>query len=209
MTDAARLRTVDETLRGRYPETPALEFASPFTLLVAAVLAAQCTDERVNRITRTLFDRFPDARAFATAPLEEIEAAIHSTGFYRQKAKTLQAACRGLAERHQGEVPPSVEALVALPGIGRKTANLVLGNSLGVPGVFVDTHVKRVAHRLGFTRNTDPDKIEADLERLLPKERQVAFSNLLTHLGRDVCAARRPRCPDCPVAALCPKVGVP
>jgi endonuclease-3 len=199
---------VDEILRARYPETPALEFTSPFTLLGAAILAAQCTDARVNRVTPTLFSRFPDAAALASAPLEEIEEAVHPTGFYRQKARTLKACCRALVERFGGEVPPSVEALTGLPGIGRKTANLVLGNSLGIPGVFVDTHVKRVSYRLGFTMNTDPDKIEADLESLLPSERQVAFSNLLTHLGREICVARKPRCSICPVKQLCPMVGV-
>ncbi|GAB4269891.1 MAG: hypothetical protein Kow0092_24060 [Deferrisomatales bacterium] len=208
MENADRVRRIDEILRQRFPETTALEFSSPFTLLVAAVLAAQCTDERVNRVTRTLFRRFPDARAFAEAELEAIEQAIRPTGFYRQKARTLKAVCEGLVREHGGEVPPDADALTRLPGIGRKTANLVLGNSLGIPGVFVDTHVKRVSQRLGLTRNRDPDKIEADLTPLIPPERQVAFSNLLTYLGREICTARRPRCPECPVEPLCPKVGV-
>jgi endonuclease-3 len=199
---------VDEVLRALYPETPALEFASPLTLLVAAILAAQCTDERVNQVTRTLFQRFPDARAFAEAPLEEIEAAVHSTGFFRQKARTLKASCQALVDRFAGEVPTSLEALTSIPGIGRKTANLVRGNSLGIPCVFVDTHVKRVSYRLGLTKNTDPDRIEADLTALLPPDRQTPFSNLLTHLGRQVCTARKPQCPVCPVSGLCPKVGV-
>lgn len=199
---------MDAVLRALYPETPALTFHSPFTLLVAAILAAQCTDERVNRVTRELFPRFPDARSLAEAPLAEIENAIHSTGFFRQKARTLKHCCQALVERFGGEVPGSVEALTSIPGIGRKTANLVLGNSFGIPAVFVDTHVKRISHRLGFTPHTDPDRIEADLTALVPTERRTALSNLFTHLGRRVCVARRPQCPVCPVAQLCPKIGV-
>ncbi len=204
-----RVKEIDRILRERYPETTALEFRDPFTLLVAAILAAQCTDERVNRVTRTLFHRFPDPRAFAEADPEELEEAIRPTGYYRQKARTLRACCRALLERFGGEVPRTVEEMTSLPGVGRKTANLVLGNSMGIPGVFVDTHVKRIAGRLGLTEHTDPDRIEADLEALIPPERQVAFSNLLTHLGRDVCRARKPQCHRCPVEHLCPKVGVP
>ncbi|NTU60537.1 MAG: endonuclease III [Deltaproteobacteria bacterium] len=208
MDDRERLERVDGVLAALYPEQPALDFSSPFTLLVAAILAAQCTDERVNQVTRELFRRYDGPRAFAEAPLDELEQAIHSTGFFRQKARTLQACCRALAERFGGEVPADAALLTELPGIGRKTANLVLGNSLGVPAVFVDTHVKRVAYRLGFTSRTDPDRIEEDLTPLLPPERRAPFSNLLTHLGRAVCTARKPRCPECPVRDLCPKVGV-
>ncbi len=208
MDDRERVREIDRILGGRYPETTALAFSDAFTLLVAAILAAQCTDERVNRVTATLFDRFPDARAFAEAPLETLEEAVRSTGFYRQKARTLKRCCTELVERFGGEVPESVEEMTTLPGVGRKTANLVLGNSRGVPGVFVDTHVKRVSYRLGLTANTDPDRIEADLTPLIPEERRVAFSNLLTHLGRAVCTARKAKCPECPLNPLCPKVGV-
>ncbi|MHB8765368.1 MAG: endonuclease III [Deferrisomatales bacterium] len=208
MAEAERARAVDRTLEGRYPGTTALAFTSPFTLLVAAILAAQCTDERVNRVTPDLFRRYPDPRAFAGAPLDELELAVHSTGFYRQKARALHACCAALVEHHAGRVPETVAELTRLPGVGRKTANLVLGNSLGVPGIAVDTHVKRVAHRLGFTASADPDRIEADLAPLVAPERQVAFSNRLTRLGRDVCTARKPRCGACPVTALCPKVGV-
>ncbi len=208
MDDRERAAEIDRILRARYPETTALRFRDPFTLLVAAILAAQCTDERVNRVTETLFERFPTPEAFALAPLEEIEQAVRPTGYYRQKARTLQACCRELVERFGGRVPGSVEQMVTLPGVGRKTANLVLGNSLGVPGVFVDTHVRRVSARLGLTSHTDPDRIEADLERIVPPERQVAFSNLLTHLGRELCKARKPRCEACPVESLCPRIGV-
>ncbi len=208
MTERQRAAQIDAALASRYPAAPALEFRDPFTLLVAAILAAQCTDERVNRVTRALFLRFPDPDAFAAAPLGEIEEAIHSTGFYRQKAKTLKACCGELVARFGGQVPLRVDLLTSIPGVGSKTANLVLGNSAGVPGVFVDTHVKRISQRLGLSGNTNPDKIEADLAALLPAQRQVAFSNRLTHLGRDVCTARRPRCAACPVADLCPKLGV-
>lgn len=207
-SDRHRIVAVDAALRVLYPETPALQFSSPFTLLVAAILAAQCTDERVNAVTRTLFQRFPSPRSFAEAPVEELEEAVHSTGFFRQKARTLKACCQTLERRFGGQVPASLEELTSISGIGRKTANLVLGNSLGIPGVFVDTHVKRVSYRLGFTGNTDPDRIEADLSALLPKERQTPFSNLLTHLGRQLCVARKPLCHECPVRALCPKIGV-
>ena len=209
MDERDRVKEIDRILRERYPETTALEFRDPFTLPVAAILAAQCTDERVNQVTRTLFQRFPDPRAFAEADPEELEEAVRPTGYYRQKARTLRACCRALVERFGGEVPRTVEEMITLPGVGRKTANLVLGNSMGIPGVFVDTHVKRIAGRLGLTEHTDPDRIEADLEALVPPKRQVAFSNLLTHLGRDACRARKPQCHRCPVEHLCPKVGVP
>lgn len=208
MDERKRIREIDRILAERYPETTALAYSDAFTLLVAAILAAQCTDERVNRVTSTLFDRFPDARAFAEAPVEAIEEAVRSTGFYHQKAKTLKNCCAQLVARYGGEVPDTVEEMTTLPGVGRKTANLVLGNSRGVPGVFVDTHVKRVSFRLGLTANTDPDKIEADLTPLLAENRRVAFSNLLTHLGRAVCTARKAKCPECPLDSLCPKVGV-
>ncbi|MDW7712236.1 MAG: endonuclease III [Deferrisomatales bacterium] len=208
MTEGERTREIDRLLAARYPETPALRFTSPFELLVAAILAAQCTDERVNRVTATLFSRFPNPAAFAGAPQEEIEDAVRSTGYYRQKARALQACCRALVERFGGEVPGTVEEMVTLPGVGRKTANLVLGNSRGIPGITVDTHVKRVAFRLGLTRNTDPDRVEGDLVRSVDESRRVALSNLLTHLGREICTARKPRCPTCPLAHPCPRVGV-
>ena len=208
MDDRGRAKRIDEILAERYPETTALRFSNPFTLLVAAILAAQCTDERVNRVTESLFAQFPDAEAFADADPAALDQAVSSTVFYRQKARALQACCRRLVERYGGEVPETVAEMTTLPGVGRKTANLVLGNSRGVPGIFVDTHVKRVSHRLGLSRSADPDRIEGELTPLVPEERQVAFSNLLTHLGRDVCTARMPRCPSCPLADLCPRIGV-
>ena len=208
MNDRQRIREIDRILKARFPETTNLRFTNPFTLLVATILAAQCTDERVNRVTETLFEHYPDPQALAEAPLEEIEEAVRSTGFFRQKANALKACCQGIVEKYGGKVPTHVGDLTTLPGVGRKTANLVLGNSLGIPGVFVDTHVKRVSYRLGLTKNTNPDKIEADLTPLIDTDRQVAFSNLLTHLGRSVCTARNPKCDICPVNDLCPKAGV-
>lgn len=205
---SGRAGKIDAVLAGIYPPTTALEFTSPFTLLVAAVLAAQCTDERVNIVTKTLFGRYPDPASFASATLGELEEAVHSTGFYKQKAATLKKLGEALQNLYGGKVPETVEELLELPGIGRKTANLVLGNSMGKNAVFVDTHVKRLSARMGFTANTDPDKIEADLVKIIKPERQTAFSNLLTRLGRDICTARKAHCERCPVAHLCPKVGV-
>ena len=203
-----RAAKIDGALRKLYPETTALTFSSPFTLLVAAVLAAQCTDERVNAVTSTLFEEFPDPGAFAGADSGKLEEAVHSTGFYKQKAATLKKLCGELVKRHGGRVPETLEELTALPGIGRKTANLVLGNSLGKPAIFVDTHVKRIAFRMGLTMEKEPDAIEADLAPLVREDRRTAFSNLLTHLGRDVCTARKPACARCSVNALCDKAGV-
>lgn len=208
MNDAARLAEMDRILSGLYPETTLLKFSDPWTLLVAAVLAAQCTDERVNQVTATLFDRYPGPAAFAAAPLAQLEQDIHSTGFFRQKAKTLKALGQVLTENHAGALPTSVDEMLKLPGVGRKTANLVRGNSMGQPAVFVDTHVGRLAARMGFSAQKDPDRVEADLAALIPEPRRTAFSNLLTHLGRKICSARKANCPACPVAALCPKIGV-
>jgi endonuclease-3 len=210
-TAAARRRRadrIDRTLSPLYPETTALHFRNIFELLIATILSAQCTDERVNRVTPGLFGKYPDAAAFASAPPEELEEAVHPTGFFRQKARSIKGCCEALVRDHGGRVPLSVDEMVQLPGVGRKTANMVLGNAEGVPGVVVDTHVKRVAHRLGLTGNTDPDRIEADLAALLPEDRWVAFSNLLIYLGRDRCTARKAKCDGCAVAGLCPRIGL-
>lgn len=205
---AKRVARIDAILKGLYQETTLLAYDSAFTLTVAAVLAAQCTDERVNAVTSTLFKRYPDAKAFAAAESAELEDAVHSTGFYRQKAATLKKLCAALVERFGGEIPDTLEEFVTMPGIGRKTANLVLGNARDKPAIFVDTHVKRLSARMGLTAQTDPDKIEAALAPLVEEKRRTAFSNLLTHLGREYCAARKARCGECPVAEHCPKVGV-
>ncbi|TLN12773.1 endonuclease III [bacterium] len=208
MDDAERALKIDSILAARYPASTALEFTSPWSLLVSAILAAQCTDERVNKVVGGLFSIFPNPKSFAEGNLEEIEEAIHSTGFYRQKAKTLKALNAALLENFGGEIPKTAEELTTLPGVGRKTANLVLGNAMGIPAIFVDTHVGRISARMGFTKEKDPDKIERDLMKILPRKRWTDFSNLLTHLGRDACAAKKAKCGECPVAELCPKVGL-
>jgi len=187
----------------------ALDHRDAFELLVATILSAQCTDARVNLVTPALFARFPDARALALADLAEVEDLIRSAGFFRAKAKNLVAmACR-LVEAHGGEVPADLEALTGLPGVGRKTAHVVLGNAFRVAsGVVVDTHVKRLAFRLGLTRSTDPEAIEHELAAVLPRDEWVDFSHRLIEHGRRVCDARRPRCEVCTLQAICPKQGV-
>jgi len=183
----------------------ALDHGSPLELLVATILSAQCTDARVNQVTPALFRRYPDARALAEAALPELEAMIQSTGFFRNKAKALQGLGRALLERHDGKVPRTMAELTALPGVGRKTANVVLGNAFGLEeGVVVDTHVARLSGRLGLTRETDPVKIECDLVELVPRPAWTLWSHLLIFHGRQVCKAPRPRCADCVLADLCP-----
>jgi endonuclease III len=182
----------------------ALEFHSPLELLVALILAAQCTDERVNQVTQSLFVRYRAAGDYAGESQETLEAAIRSTGFYRQKARTIRACCAQVVERFAGEVPSELEALLTLPGVGRKTANILRGNAFGAEAIGVDTHVARLAQRLGLSDQTDPDKIEADLVPLVPTSKQVKFCHLLQYHGRRVCLARQPKCQSCAIAALCP-----
>lgn len=192
-----------------YPDSSTeLDFRTPLQLMVAVILSAQCTDKRVNMITPTLFARFPDATAFATADRAELESYIHSTGFFRNKAKNIQAACQAILERHGGEVPSTLEQLVALPGLGRKSANCVLGDAFQTPGITVDTHVGRLSRRLGWTRMTDPVKAEFKLMALLPKESWTHVSHQLILHGRRVCASQRPKCDGCTLNELCPKNGV-
>jgi endonuclease III len=193
-----------------YPQAHcSLDFASPFQLLIATILSAQCTDKRVNVVTGGLFDRWPTAAALAAASQAEVEAVIRSTGFFRAKAKNIRGCCEALVERHGGEVPRVLEELVRLPGVGRKTANVVLGSGFGLPsGVVVDTHVGRISRRLGLTRHADAVKAERDLIAVIPKSHWIVFSHRLIEHGRTVCTARRPRCEDCPLADLCPRVGV-
>lgn len=187
-----------------YPDAHCtLDYRTPLELLVATVLSAQCTDERVNQVTPGLFTKYPTAAAFAQAPLEELETAIHSTGFFRNKAKSIQACCRQLQERFAGRVPADLDILVKLPGIGRKTANVILGNAFQVPGLVVDTHVSRVSQRLGLTANQDPVKIEYDLMEVVPRDRWVTFSHQLILHGRTICLARKPLCPQCPLQSWC------
>lgn len=192
-----------------YPEARiSLDFTSPWQCLVATILSAQCTDKRVNQVTPRLFAEVPDARTMDAAPAERIERLILDTGFFRQKTRSLKGAARAILERFGGEVPSRMEDLVALPGVGRKTANVLLGHVFGQPGLVVDTHVRRVAHRLGLTRETDPEKIEHDLQALLAPTDWTPFSMRLILHGRTVCNARKPRCEVCMLAGDCPRVGV-
>jgi endonuclease-3 len=201
---------VARALADAYPDAwCALRHESPWQLLVATILSAQCTDERVNMVTPALFARYPDPAALAAAAPAALEEIIHSTGFFRQKAKALRGVAAAVAARFGGELPRDLETLVTLPGIGRKTANVVLGTAYGKPAVVVDTHVRRLAGRLGFTDEDDPDKIERDLQALLPPAEWTHFTHRLIHHGRRLCTARKPRCPECPVRTLCPRIGVP
>jgi endonuclease-3 len=193
-------------LKRLYPEAPCtLDYESPVQLMVATILAAQCTDERVNTVTPELFRRFPDAAALAGADREELEAIVRPTGFYRNKAKNIQAACQLIMEKFGGEVPRSMEELTSLPGVARKTANVVSAHAFGVNlGVTVDTHVKRLTYRLGLTKNTEPVKVERDLMKLLPQPDWENWSIRLVYHGRAVCHARGPDCDRCVLADLCP-----
>jgi endonuclease-3 len=197
-------------LRKNYPEAEcALNFSTPLELLVATILSAQCTDKRVNLVTPALFARYRSAADFAAAPREAIEKAIQTAGFFRSKAKSIQMCCARLAADYAGQVPRDLEALVELPGVGRKTANVVLGTAYQIAsGVVVDTHVTRLSRRLGLTKQSDAVKIERDLMTLLPQREWVGFSHRMIHHGRAVCVARRPRCEICQLAKICPRIGV-
>jgi endonuclease-3 len=197
-------------LRADFPDAEcALRHRSPLELLVATILSAQCTDERVNIVTEKLFTKYPSAAHYARAKLPALEKDIHSTGFFRNKAKNIQACCRQLVEKHGGEVPSDMDALVALAGVGRKTASVVMGTAFGIAsGVVVDTHVARISRRLGLTRHTDAVKIERDLIDQLPKKEWILFSHRMIHHGRQVCAARKPKCDTCSMAKFCPRIGV-
>lgn len=192
-------------LKRLYPDaTCTLNYETPVQLLVATILSAQCTDERVNKVTPTLFSRFPDAPSLAHASLEELETLIRSTGFYRNKAKNIRAACAKIVEEFGGEVPQTMENLISLPGVARKTANVVLAHAYGIiQGVTVDTHVKRLSNRLGLTTNTDPVKIEQDLIALIPQPDWENFSISLIYHGREICKAKKPLCSSCALAHLC------
>ena len=196
-------------LAGLYPDAHcALNHANPLQLLVATILSAQCTDERVNQITPALFARYPDALAFATADRAELEKLIKPSGFFRNKAKSIIACCQQLMDLHGGEVPRTMEELVPLPGVGRKTANVILGNCFGVPGIPVDTHVGRLSQRMGLSVHSDPVKIERDLMDLVPREEWTMFGHRMIFHGRQVCYARKPLCDSCALAKLCPRHGL-
>jgi endonuclease-3 len=207
--DPVRVSAILEQLRELYPEARcALDFRTPLELLVATILSAQCTDARVNKVTPALFAAYPDAAALAAADPAALEAAIHSTGFFRSKAKAIREACADIVSKHGGEVPRTLEELTALRGVGRKTANVVLGNAYGIPGLVVDTHVTRLANRLGLTNETDAVKIEFALMPLVPRESWTLFSHWLILHGRAVCNARKPLCSACALAPHCPRLGV-
>ncbi len=210
MDTAARAREIVARLRPLYPDlAPALIHANAYELLVATVLATQCTDARVNTVTPEFFRRWPDPEALSGAAVADVEAVVHSTGFFRQKAKNLVAAARLMVERHQGAVPATMAALTGLPGVARKTANIVLSNALGVnEGIAVDTHVRRLSFRLGLTSSTNPIIIEKDMMRLLPREDWGVVNHLLVLHGRAVCKARKPRCDRCALDDICPKLGL-
>jgi endonuclease-3 len=202
---AERAAAILSILNSLYPQVkPQLFYRNPFELLVATILSAQCTDNQVNRVTPRLFKRLRGPQAFVKTPVAEIEEIVRPTGFYRNKARNIKACCEALVERHGGQVPQAIEDLVKLPGVGRKTANVVLGAAFDTPGVVVDTHVRRISQRLGLTRNMDPKKIEIDLMRIIPKNEWSDFSLRLIFFGRETCTARKPKCPVCPLAHLCP-----
>lgn len=205
----ARAARIVAGLRKTYPDAHCeLDYSSPLELLIATILSAQCTDKRVNQVTAGLFRKYRAAADYARAPAAALEEAIRSTGFFRNKTKSIQACCRALVERHGGEVPRRMEDLVKLEGVGRKTANVVLGNAFGTnEGVVVDTHVARLSRRLGLTRQSDPGKIELDLMKLVPREQWTLFSHWLIWHGRRRCGARKPDCPACEIRGHCPSAG--
>jgi endonuclease-3 len=204
-----RAKKVVEALAQLYPDAHcALDHQTPLQLLIATILSAQCTDVRVNLVTPALFARYRTVQDFADARPAELERLIASTGFFRNKAKNIIACCRAIIEKHGGEVPGTLDELVQLPGVGRKTANVILGNAFGVPGITVDTHVGRLGRRLGLTVEDDPVKVEFDLMAVIPESEWTMFSHRLIFHGRQVCDARKPKCGGCAMKRFCPKIGV-
>lgn len=208
-TPAASVPFILDFLVRAYPDARILlDYRNPFELLVATVLAAQCTDERVNRVTPALFRKYPDPRALAAASTEAVEEAVRATGFFRNKAKAIRGLSAAILERHGGKVPATMEALAALPGVGRKTASILLGACFGVAALPVDTHVGRVSFRLGLTASKDPVRIEQDLAAVVPAAKWWEFATRLGWHGRRICVARKPKCPDCGLLPVCPRNGV-
>jgi len=200
-----RIKRIFEILDPLYThEKTALEYRTPFQLLISTILSAQCTDKQVNVVTRTLFKKYKKPQDYLSAPIDELEKDIRPTGFFRNKAKSIKGCCQGLLDLYAGKVPSTMDEMIKLPGVGRKTANCVLGAAFDIPGVVVDTHVKRLSLRLGLTENQDPDKIEKDIEKLLPVEKWRRFSDILIYHGREVCNARKPAHDRCAVFNLCP-----
>ena len=208
LTQAAnreRASIVFKKLKKAYPDAKcSLEHRTPLELLVSTILSAQCTDVRVNKVTPALFKRFKTPEDYVNAPVAELQKYIQSCGFYKNKAKNIVGACKGMLEQHEGEVPNTLNELLKLPGVGRKTANVILGTAYGVPGVVVDTHCGRIARRLGFTKNTDPVKVEHDLMKIWAEEDWSLFSHLMVFHGRAVCESRSPRCSECVLSDRCP-----
>jgi len=199
-----RVKEIIKILSKKIPDTRiALKFYNPLELLIATILSAQCTDVKVNQVTVDLFKKYRSAKDYAESDLEKLEGEIRPTGFYRNKAKSIQKCCQELIKRFGGEIPNTLEELVTLPGVGRKTANVILGNAFGIPGIVVDTHVHRVSQRIGLTKNDDPTKIEFDLMEIVPKEEWTHFSNLLVWHGRRTCVARKPLCEACSIRKRC------
>jgi endonuclease-3 len=202
--DIKRVKEIIKILTKEIPDSRiALRFSNPLELLIATILSAQCTDVKVNQVTEDLFKKYRLAKEYAETNLVKLEEEIRPTGFYRNKARSIQKCCQELVRRFEGEVPKTLEELITLPGVGRKTANVILGNAFGIPGIVVDTHVQRVSQRIGLTKNDDPVKIEFDLMEIVPKEEWTHFSNLLIWHGRRICTAKKPLCEECPIQKLC------
>jgi len=202
--DKARSAKIQRILKKTYPEVKTqLRHANPFQLLVATILSAQCTDKQVNSVTTDLFNRLKTPRDFASVSNEALEELIRPTGYFRNKAKNIKNCSKSLLEKYDGQVPQTLDELVKLPGVGRKTANVVLGSAFNIPGIVVDTHVARISKRLGLTKNNNPVKIEYDLMEIIPRENWNVFSLQLIYFGRAICKARKPLCPTCPLYDLC------
>lgn len=204
MTKKEKVSEIKDYLDRTYGDAPCtLDYDDPFQLMVATILAAQCTDARVNMVTPALFTKYPTVQSFAEAKVSDVEELIRSTGFFRNKAKNIVACANALIERHNGEVPDTMEELIALPGVGRKIANLMLGDVFGKPCIVVDTHCKRITNLLGLTKNTDPTKIEMDLKKIIPPEYGALFCHQIVEHGRAICIARRPKCSECGMNTVC------
>ncbi len=205
LNEKKRAQEIFTRLSEAYPEAKcSLKFVNPRELLISTILSAQCTDKRVNEVTPALFKKYPTAKAFAEASIEELKEDIRSTGFYNHKAKSIKLAMKAVVEKFDGEIPDNIEDLLKLEGVGRKTANVVLGDAFGIPGIVVDTHVKRLSGRLGLTKNSDPVKIEHDLMEVLPKKNWTLLGHLMIYHGRSVCTARKPKCSKCSLNDICP-----
>ena len=209
MKKADTAAQVLDILQKEYPDARVtLNFQNPLQLLIATILAAQCTDERVNLVTKNLFKKYRTVADFARADLHTLEEEIRSTGFFHNKSKNIIRCCQDIVKKFNGEVPRRLDDLTSLAGVGRKTANIILGNAFGQQAIAVDTHVKRVTHRLGWAKSDDPDKIEFELMEVIPKDRWTMACHQLVSHGRNICVAKKPKCSTCPVAKLCPKVGI-